>query len=58
MHNKTKLNKLIKEIKDTKVILNNLISKKQYDLLDPEVIKVSQLLDELLSQYYNLNNNI
>ena len=58
MHNKNKLSNLIKEIEDTKVMLNNLISEKQFNLLDPEVIKLSQDLDKLLSQYDNLNNNI
>lgn len=54
MHNKTKLTKLAKEIEDTRVMLHDIISKNQYDLLDPEVIKLSQLLDRLLSQYNSL----
>lgn len=41
-------------IENTRIMLNDLIVKKQYDLLDPEVIELSQRLDKLLSQYHDL----
>jgi hypothetical protein len=47
--------KLNKEIESTRIKLHNLISEKKYDLLDSEVIKLSQILDKLLSQYHELN---
>ncbi|MBU5678050.1 aspartyl-phosphate phosphatase Spo0E family protein [Alkaliphilus sp. MSJ-5] len=54
MCNKTKLLELINEIEIVKVELHNLICKKQYNLTDSEVVKLSELLDQLLSQYHNI----
>ena len=54
LHNITELTKLINEIENAKVRLDNLLFIKQYNLLDDEVIKLSQQLDNLLSQYYIL----
>ncbi|MGJ0848755.1 aspartyl-phosphate phosphatase Spo0E family protein [Tissierella praeacuta] len=54
MREKTKLVNLAKEIEDTRVMLYELISKKHYNLLDLEVIELSKLLDELLSQYHSI----
>ncbi|WZL71837.1 aspartyl-phosphate phosphatase Spo0E family protein [Clostridiaceae bacterium 35-E11] len=42
------------EIEETKVKLYALIAEKHGYLLDPEIIKLSQLLDKLLSQYDNI----
>lgn len=49
------LKKLNNEIEGTRIKLHKLISEKKFDLLDSEVIKLSQLLDKLLSQYDDLN---
>ncbi|MDU5079969.1 hypothetical protein CIW83_21365 [Tissierella sp. P1] len=54
MHDKDTIEKLVKEIEETRIKLHNLILDKKYDLLDSEVIKLSQLLDKLLSQYHDL----
>ncbi|MGF7057368.1 Spo0E family sporulation regulatory protein-aspartic acid phosphatase [Brassicibacter mesophilus] len=55
MCNESKIVELINEIEEVKTKLYSLICKKQYNLIDPEVIKTSELLDQLLSQYYNNN---
>lgn len=44
--NSTKL-----QIENARQTLNKLIIEKKYNLLDSEVIKLSQLLDKLLSEY-------
>ncbi|SKC72156.1 aspartyl-phosphate phosphatase Spo0E family protein [Maledivibacter halophilus] len=54
MKNHNELRNLIIKIDETKAKLYELIQKKQWDLLDSEVIKLSQLLDELLSEYYHI----
>ncbi|WMM25650.1 aspartyl-phosphate phosphatase Spo0E family protein [Tissierella sp. MB52-C2] len=54
MNNKATTEKLVKEIEITRIKLHNLISEKSYNLLDSEVIKLSQLLDKLLSEYEDL----
>ncbi|MCT4564497.1 MAG: Spo0E family sporulation regulatory protein-aspartic acid phosphatase [Maledivibacter sp.] len=54
MENMSRLRDLIFEIDDTKRNLYKLIQEKQWNLLDSEVIKLSQLLDELLLQYHNV----
>ncbi|MGN9165189.1 Spo0E family sporulation regulatory protein-aspartic acid phosphatase [Tissierellaceae bacterium HCP3S3_D8] len=54
MNNQTKIEKLTETIEDTRIMLNDLISKRQYNLLDPRIIELSQILDKLLSQYYDL----
>lgn len=54
MENSNRLTDLIIKIDKTKANLYELIQKKQWDLLDSEVIKLSQLLDELLSEYYHI----
>jgi hypothetical protein len=48
------LDKLALQIEETKILLNDLISKKQYNLLDVEVLEVSKVIDKLLFQYQNL----
>lgn len=48
------LDKLALQIEETKILLNDLISKKQYNLLDVEVLEVSEVIDKLLFQYQNL----
>lgn len=52
MENLARLRDLIYEIDETKNNLYMLIEKKQWNLLDSEVIKLSQLLDELLLEYH------
>ncbi|WP_353097108.1 aspartyl-phosphate phosphatase Spo0E family protein [Tissierella praeacuta] len=54
MHDENMLKNLVKEIEDTRIKLHNLISDKKYNLLDSEVIKLSQILDKLLHQYHNI----
>ncbi|QXM05795.1 aspartyl-phosphate phosphatase Spo0E family protein [Crassaminicella indica] len=49
-HN-NKLNSLLKEIENTRLLLNRLIKQKKGNLLDPKVVKFSQFLDKLLSEY-------
>ncbi|WFD12424.1 Spo0E family sporulation regulatory protein-aspartic acid phosphatase [Tepidibacter hydrothermalis] len=46
-----KLNSIKLEIENTRNMLNDLIEHKGFNLLDSEVIKLSQLLDQLLSEY-------
>ena len=48
------MKKLLKQIEYTRILMHNLISEKQYNLIDLEVIKLSQVLDELLSKYNDL----
>ncbi|WP_432400597.1 Spo0E family sporulation regulatory protein-aspartic acid phosphatase [Wukongibacter sp. M2B1] len=54
MNNLNRLQKLINKIDETKINLYKLVEHKQWDLLDDEVIKLSQLLDELLLQYHHI----
>lgn len=54
LDNKITIKKLAKEIESTRIELHNLIYEQKYNLVDSEVIKLSQLLDKLLSQYHNL----
>lgn len=54
MDDKNTVTKLIKQIENTRTQMQSLISEKQYDLLDLDVIKLSQVLDELLSKYHYL----
>lgn len=54
MDYRASLLKLIKEIEDTKEELNVLISRKGYQLTDEEVVELSEFLDQLLSEYHNL----
>ncbi|WP_099192488.1 Spo0E family sporulation regulatory protein-aspartic acid phosphatase [Tepidibacter mesophilus] len=46
-----KLNSIKLQIENTKKMLNKLIEQKGFNLLDSEVIRLSQLLDQLLSEY-------
>ncbi|MBU5436558.1 Spo0E family sporulation regulatory protein-aspartic acid phosphatase [Tissierella sp. MSJ-40] len=54
MDKKVKLFKLIQQIEDTKVQLYNLMHENDYDLIDKEIVELSQLLDKLLLKYYNI----
>lgn len=54
MYYKDTIKKLLEQIEDTRILMHNLISEKQYNLIDLEVIKLSQVLDELLSKYDDL----
>ncbi|WP_432665073.1 Spo0E family sporulation regulatory protein-aspartic acid phosphatase [Wukongibacter baidiensis] len=54
MNNSHKLQKLISQIDETKINLYKLVEDKQWNLLDGEVIKLSQLLDELLLEYHHI----
>lgn len=54
MHKKDDIKKLVKQIEDTRIMMHNLVCEKKYDLLDLEVIKLSQKLDKFLSSYYSL----
>ncbi len=51
---KNNLNSIHRQIENTRSMLNNLIKEKNCDLLDIEVIELSQLLDQLLSEYDKL----
>lgn len=46
-----------KKIEAVRKELNNLVLEKDEDLLNPEVIKLSQYLDELIVQYNNIDGN-
>ncbi|QEK11680.1 aspartyl-phosphate phosphatase Spo0E family protein [Crassaminicella thermophila] len=46
-----KLKSLLDQIEQTRFALNELIKHKEENLLDQEVIELSQLLDKLLSKY-------
>ena len=54
MYNKDTIKKLLKQIEDTRILMHNLITEKQYNLIDLEVVKLSQVLDELLCKYNDL----
>ncbi len=54
MESGTRLQDLIEEIDSTKANLYKIVEEKQWNLLDREVIKFSQLLDELLLEYYHI----
>jgi len=54
MEKSTKLQSLIGQIDKTKTNLYKLVEEKQWNLLDTEVIKLSQLLDELLLEYHHI----
>jgi hypothetical protein len=51
------LNIIKREIENIRGELNILVSKKIENILDPEVIKLSQELDKLLLLYLNKDNN-
>ena len=53
MQKESRLEKLIKEIERVKSNLYSLVEEKQWNLLDMEVIRLSELLDELLLDYHN-----
>ncbi len=55
MNDKTELTELLQAIGAIKRKLNELISKK--GVLAPEVIEVSQQLDKLLTEYYEIRKN-
>lgn len=48
-----KIKKLLKKIDETRNYMNDLIEQKS-DLLDPEVIVASQMLDSILDEYYKI----
>lgn len=48
------LKNLAIQIEETKMLLNDLIVKKDYNLLDRKVIQVSQRIDKLLLQYQSI----
>lgn len=52
MQNITELPKLIDEIEYVKTKLDNLISVKDYNLLDNEIVELSQQLDKLLVKFF------
>lgn len=54
MENSATIHDLISEIESTKANLYKLVQEKEWNLLDKEVVKFSQLLDELLLEYYHL----
>ncbi len=54
MHSKVKTLETIQQIESTKAKLHKLIKEKEYNLVDPEVIKLSQLLDKLISEYHDI----
>lgn len=54
MENVTRLQNLIEQIDSTKANLYKIVEEKQWNLLDGEVIRFSQLLDELLLEYYHM----
>lgn len=53
MGRKRELINLIEEIEETKDKLYNLIYKNRYNLSAPNVITLSEYLDELIKDYYN-----
>lgn len=55
MNDKWEIRELIQKIESIKIRLYELIPKK--DLLDPEVIEISQQLDKLLTKYYEIMKN-
>ncbi|MFS8501908.1 MAG: aspartyl-phosphate phosphatase Spo0E family protein [Caldicoprobacter sp.] len=52
MNDELIVKKLLQEIEALKEKLDQLVSKK--DLLDPNVIEISQKLDKLLTRYYEI----
>ena len=54
MKNKLILVQLIDEIESARIKLNKLIAESEHTLVDKEIIKVSELLDQLLLKYHNL----
>ncbi|AKN29633.1 transposase [Clostridium carboxidivorans P7] len=48
-----RVEQLLKKIEETRTYMNDLIKEKS-DLLDPEVIIVSQMLDSILDEYYKI----
>lgn len=54
MNNSDRLQNLISQIDETKDNLYKLVEDKQWNLLDVEVLKLSQLLDELLLEYHHI----
>lgn len=54
MKNVSELQKLIKEIEDVRIELNKLIAEEEEALIGPEIVKLSEFLDQLLFKYYNL----
>lgn len=48
-----RVEQLLKKIEETRTYMNDLIREKS-DLLDPEVIIVSQMLDSILDEYYKI----
>ncbi|QZY57207.1 aspartyl-phosphate phosphatase Spo0E family protein [Crassaminicella profunda] len=56
-NHKRKLNSILKKIENARFLLNSLIQEKKGNLLDPEVVKFSQFLDQLLSEYDHIKNN-
>ena len=54
MKNVSELQKLIKEIEDVRIKLNKLISEDEDTLIGPEIVKLSEFLDQLLFKYHNL----
>ncbi|NMM63295.1 aspartyl-phosphate phosphatase Spo0E family protein [Clostridium sp. P21] len=48
-----RIEQLLKKIDETRTYMNDLIREKS-DLLDPEVIIASQMLDSILDEYYRI----
>lgn len=48
-----RVEQLLKKIDETRTYMNDLIREKS-DLLDPEVIIASQMLDSILDEYYKI----
>ncbi|SCL85277.1 MULTISPECIES: aspartyl-phosphate phosphatase Spo0E family protein [Tissierellales] len=44
---------LLRKIENVRLKLYDLINEKGYDLSDEEIVRLSQVLDKLLCQYYN-----
>lgn len=52
--NTEELQKITEEIEETRVKLNKLVSGERDTLVDEDIVKISQLLDQLLVKYYIL----
>ncbi|WP_110943073.1 aspartyl-phosphate phosphatase Spo0E family protein [Inediibacterium massiliense] len=52
-----KIKNIKNEIEHTRSKLNQLVQQKKGNLLDTEVIHLSQVLDQLLSKYNHIKNN-
>lgn len=50
----TELQNIIEEIEGVRAKLNEMVSKEEDTLLDGNIIKASELLDQLLVKYYIL----